>query len=693
MRRFGKTPGLFDDVEELLPSHDAGGPVLTAADRKGVLRDVDLTLLRDGGSFGIGQPASSNRKIVTLRARPDLFAEMRPAILAKLTGAARASQQTYARQIGFLWAFLEAHDAAWPDPILSVADIDNRFGVIFRQWFLALDVPGQLPVYTLCRGLINTARGMKGLKPVAWPSIGEAPKTEAHRDVDPRAVRQVRQACVRRLYARTKLQRLELDLQGSAPGPLGDLPGVKKVETARSPELLARMRRHFMRRCVVEGNTSEPWVAAFSGDYAEARRALFQLAPEENGATDYDLLSAPDLVETGARLLLVMAETGWVDTARNVDLGKRWFVDDGDPSTKTGTVALFARRPKTGVPMTHVSMKTASSPWRLIQAQVERTAYLRGLLEERKERILEGQVPLSGRARIAELQDIEEKLRSPWLYFSTSSVRPGSGAVQMMSRDMVAYALDAVREEMFDPRRARTFTIEERAAIEALRPSDLRDGFAERVYRASGGNIFAVKAALGHRSTASTVRYLRQRKQINAAFRAFTTVTGVALSEVGAGYVIDPAVLRARCFTGKDVGISDELRRRLAGARTRMGMGCASPFTPPPELAPGHEEGSLCAVQRCVLCKHGFFFKDAPGAMDAMASRHGELRAIRDVTHVDRFHESSFRIELVAVETVMREFYGDRQEAFLAISDGILGEIRAGRRPSFAQIPLVEGAR
>ncbi len=690
MRRFGKASTIFEDVETLEVVGDRGGPIISAHDNNGILRDHDFTDLVAGGSMNIGKEGEKDRKTITLQGREDLFDEIRPALLARMSGKAQKSQQLYARQIRFLWAFLEKHDDAWHEPVTSVAQIDSVFGVVFRQWILELPYPSLRPAFPFCRSIINAARGLMELPKIAWPAIADPEPTRVHEDVSPEAIRAVRHACVKHLSHRSRLQLLGVDPLESDIS----LNASKAKDRSMSLTYLAALRRSRMRACIVFGETKEPKAHLLSDPrYSRPRRDHYDFTFKDDATHQYDLLSAPGIVETGARMLLVIAETGWVDAVRGIDISGQWCIEDDHDGGKNRAVAVLTRRLKTKTPLTHISTRTSSSPFGAITRQIERTAYLRELLIERRERLLNGEVPLAGRERDAELHDIGQKLKSPWIYFSTGSLQPGAACVGMMDADGVHYALDRLREEMFDPGRPKKYTEEQRAEIELLSPSDLRDGFAERVYRSSGGNIFAVKAALGHRNVNSTTRYLRQRKQLNARFSAFRAVTGVALSEVGDGHEIDPAVLRARCFTGEDVGISEDDRRRLMATRTRMGMGCAAPTEPPPELAPGHEAGTLCSVQRCVLCKHGIFFKDAPGAMEAMATRHGELLEIRHATHVDRFWESSFRIELLAIEAVLRDFYGDRTSEFMEISTQVARDVRAGVRPLFAQAPVPTGGK
>lgn len=256
MAKFGRASTLFDNVEPLEVAADPGdGAILEVPDRDGALRRHDFGDLVHGGRLGLGLPGDPGRRMVVFAGRPDLFAEIRPALQARLTGAAPMTQDIHARQIRFLWAFLDLHDASWPEPVRSVRDIDSRFGVVFRQWILSLGVTGYHAALPLCRSIVNAARGLMGIGEVAWPAIAEAGRTTAHRDVDEQAVRQLRHACIRVL--------------GRPVAVRGGL--------ARIAEFIG------VEECV-------PGLV-----------------------TDED---PPGLLETGARLLVVMTETGWVDTAR-----------------------------------------------------------------------------------------------------------------------------------------------------------------------------------------------------------------------------------------------------------------------------------------------------------------------------------------------------------------------------------------
>ncbi len=210
------------------------------------------------------------------------------------------------------------------------------------------------------------------------------------------------------------------------------------------------------------------------------------------------------------------------------------------------------------------------------------------------------------------------------------------------------------------------------AAIEALKWSDVRDAFASHIFDNSGGNIFLVKLALGHNHVATTRHYLRQRRQIRERFDAFREVMEATLTEVKEGRVVDPTIL---FLLSNYTDVTDFDRERLAAYRTRMGMGCTNPTKPDKHLAPNHIEGSWCAVQRCVLCRHGIVFKDAYGDL---ADRHADLSWLQRNTPPNRWLTSSLSWEMEAIELVRDNVFADQSNAFKMRSEKRLVEISAG---------------
>jgi hypothetical protein len=55
-------------------------------------------------------------------------------------------------------------------------------------------------------------------------------------------------------------------------------------------------------------------------------------------------------------------------------------------------------------------------------------------------------------------------------------------------------------------------------------------------------------------------------------------------------------------------------------------MGCLDPYHPPHEVAPGHQKGELCRIQRCTGCQHGVVFVDS---LEHLARAYAELTYIK----------------------------------------------------------------
>jgi hypothetical protein len=135
--------------------------------------------------------------------------------------------------------------------------------------------------------------------------------------------------------------------------------------------------------------------------------------------------SAPSSLEVTAAILLVSMETGWIDTVWGIDLTGEWYSfrrgEDIDSLGKTDSIVLHATRPKTSKRLTAIGL--AGSRFRsfqLIRGLQERTAFLRKCLCERRSQ-LEATEPNA--TVCAEIAEIDRRLRSPWLYFSSKGKR------------------------------------------------------------------------------------------------------------------------------------------------------------------------------------------------------------------------------------------------------------------------------
>ena len=399
-------------------------------------------------------------------------------------------------------------------------------------------------------------------------------------------------------------------------------------------------------------------------------------------------LSAPSSSDCMAAYALVSFHTGWMDTARAINVVddnfqecSDWFSDRtgqlAHGQDKRGTVVILsaregpsdadddvedelsveinANRPKTGRLHSALSLKASRyHPYSVIKTQIERTRYLRGILRELRAGLLAEPQTIEIRAQVAK---IERKLRSPWIYFNPKGV--GHEAVGLLGvSKAVSVAFDMTLKSQAKDLAEKLGRVSLINAIDALSPGDIRDGFAAFIYASSGANIFAVQQALNHNSISTTRHYLRQRRQIAERFKHFRRMGQALFDELEAGHAVDPTVLRLATsptgFTCEDRKTL-ETNRVASVFRSRYGMGCTDPFNPPKDVAPNHVMDTLCGVQRCLLCP---LAKVTPEALGPLAIRLAELLELRRVIPIGRFLTSSLTLELGGIEIIRDQASG-----------------------------------
>jgi hypothetical protein len=573
--------------------------------------------------------------------RPNLTRSISGTVMDLVRGKASSTSAGVKQHLRYFWRFLDAYERDGGPTVDAIQQITDDLGTLFKIFLLQMKI--QRPDITLTKvtSILSSTREREGLEPLRWPYIEFPDAPKFHSPVDQKAVLRVAKFAMLRLRSRV-------------PDAGRDSMNAATV---------------FVRDLIVDGKWS-------SLNLAHSNAIKWQDRLGDPTAAIHAL--AQDALEATCRHVVVTAETGWLDAAKEIDITQQWYVarnTEGD--ARHGTVILLSRRPKTGVLVSHLALPTHGGAFGTILGAESRTQFLRQLLDERMA-VLEGQM-WNPEVR-AEIEYARHVKRSPFLALRSQCARK-VGAYAVSSYPKLNYYFNTLKESLLATRRASTWSEVEREAIRALRLGDLRDAFGARVYEKSGGNLFALKAGMGHLRVRSTEHYVRQRAQVAERFRRFAMVTGIALDEVMRGYTVDPRILMARAFSGTDRGISEEVRRALSGPRTRLGMGCADPESPPPEIAPGHRRGAICSVQRCVLCKHGFFFKDEPGAMASLAMRHGELLAMADFLPPEEFQGSSFEVELATVEAARDLFYAQNADQFNVESQRIRQEIELSRRP------------
>ena len=116
--------------------------------------------------------------------------------------------------------------------------------------------------------------------------------------------------------------------------------------------------------------------------------------------------------------------------------------------------------------------------------------------------------------------------------------------------------------------------------------------------------------------------------------------------------------------------------------RTRHGMRCLDPLSPPKELVPDHISGELCRLQRCTGCPHGVAFDDAVKPLAyALADLHAEKR----LRPLDAWRGTSLEDEEKSIAATLRQF---DQDTVRAAYQARVEELQSGTARVFDAYPL-----
>lgn len=554
--------------------------------------------------------------------RPALIRSLLPAIMDAVRGVSPDVAERRLVALRHFFRFLDAHEASGGATTQDVAQITPAIGTLFRTHLLTETRRTNPMLLATVSTIVQGARAHRGLPALDWPIIAKAKVPLAHRDVDPLAISRLRAYALRRMRTIAPLHLKDITpvLGGLDTDNPAHVLGVM-VEDIEAALLHGRKlpldRQDFFTRC-------------FTID-ARKRRAARSGKPEETST--YRAALVPSSDEIICAYAVIAADTGWLDAAKALSLDTPWFLprETNPHSGEPVRGMVITHRSKTGTVMRHLSTTGRNSVHGVITHLQNRSGWLRTLARQ-------------GRAHVPASQHLalDARLASPFLFWASTARKPYDHAAALTS----AWVLfERLKTDLLASPAAHTWSEQERDAVQDLRVSDLRDGFAAKVLDSTNGDLFSVKAALGHKRSTSTLHYLSQRRQIRDSFQKFAALTGVLFDEASQGRSLDPKVLMARCYTGSDAGITEAQRQALAGPRTRMGMGCANPFDPPHDLTAGPVPEGLCSVQRCVLCKHGYFFPEEPGAIDALHTRREELDTLATTLSIDTFALSSYAVE------------------------------------------------
>ncbi|MDH6258878.1 hypothetical protein [Bradyrhizobium sp. BR13661] len=343
-------------------------------------------------------------------------------------------------------------------------------------------------------------------------------------------------------------------------------------------------------------------------------------------------------------LWLFLLTTGWnLSTALSIDVSRpeRWF----EPHPQNPAFAVIhswkarSERHQFTLSMT----KPEWHPYQLLLYVIEKTKVLRNSVEVDlgRAKSLQSENPTDEGA--AEVARLEATVRSPWLFLTARHI----GEVIALEHS------DASRFGKIAREVARRHNLLDRyPELNNLTTSDARDAWIGYAYIKSGFHVLLTQLAAQHQNLSTLRHYLKSVLYRMHSEGEVRKLQAAVFGEIVEGRIIDPTRLRILIEHG---AITEEQERRLNDVRqrTRLGMGCLDPTSPPREIAPDHRPGSLCRVQRCTGCSHGMVFADSLGLL---ARAYAELIQIRRQIPLAAWLGSSFEDEFSSIEATLEHF-------------------------------------
>jgi len=615
-------PTLVSSLENLL--------FRTAHPKKSTL--VDLNVFRTGTvtdrKFGVSfsRPFSG---------RPELIDEMAPAIFDHLAPLAAKSVDQYIHCLRAWWRILDAIESELPD--LPRVSSTLQFSDLHRQ--RALDQGMDRLVFSNFLLLANKTRSALRAKPLLWRTPSTVSRT---RHLAPQwQTDLLRHELKHRWFA--ILDRWEF--ASTLTHSLAELTEDQRI-------LLASYRR--LDQIIDQTGNAVPDTSLL---YGTLTRDEFY---RSTSGLEVFRGRYPDGDDVRTAFHLCLATTGW-NPAVLLSLDTSVPFIEPHPKDPGRYLLRGVKERGGGTEQLHEGLfKTRGGAGFIIQKLMDQTEPLRASLNIElagvKNLLRSSTLTDDARRKLENSRArLERGIRSPWLFVSTNHTRISWLDDENFSKGLLQDVIEEInRRQPKDKKLAQ------------IKPSDLRDAFAARVYHASGGSVLAVMKALNHRRVRSTTDYLSNSLLQEEHRKLFGTFSTALWHDIEKHDRVDPTILAKWSRDGK---VTVEERGRLDQYRTllrsRIGVGCKDPHNPPVRISPDFtpDGNALCSVQRCLLCtEHAVIF---PDSLPGLCKRSAELRHLQMTMSVAAFSQSSFDEELSNIEIALQAF--DRAATSLEI--------------------------
>lgn len=376
-----------------------------------------------------------------------------------------------------------------------------------------------------------------------------------------------------------------------------------------------------------------------------------------NGKTGTEAVNSlfPDTHEIAATLFIISYDTGWLDTARNINIEEDWYSTDAADAKNVKSadkVNLYARRPKTDgsgeAPKGSLTSGKYGSAYWAINRILKRTERLRSFAEDKL--ATETLTPVERAHLIA-------AVRNPLIYLGVKS-----WDIQIVDRanlrEFLKHHLKSHVELDTD------LTDTQKEEIASFTWKDTRDAKALKTLEDTN-DVYLVQQLLGHKNLTTTFEYLRARVLKKKFYEQFAEASGIIYDEVSNGFEVNTDIIRARFLTGDN--LTEEQREKLSGI-TVSGARCSDIENPPAEI--GNLGKGPCQQQSCILCPKAVFLPSEKRALSTFAKYYASLVVKSDDLAPERFRNSILEAEITALSIYKNEFFGDRIDEFDEIYNG-----------------------
>lgn len=604
---------------------------------------VDLTRFESGKAEA--SRGGQRRWLGAYTGRPELILELAPAIRDRLMPLASKSVSHFIDALTSWWRVFDEIESHLPGTtkIVSVTQLND----LHRQFAMDRDVSRDN--FGDFLSLANVTRKAMGNKALYWML---PPAKEPKRYLAPQESFFVARRELRRNWFNV-LDRWDLTQSLLCDSLEGCMPA------ASTPELKLLLRNYqHLKQVVAATGRARPDAEAM---YCEMSSGQFSA----KGYSVREMLSGfyPNGNDIRTAFHLCLATTGWNPAVLlSLDVSQTFI--EVHPMDANRYILRGSKARAGGTEQVSEGLsKSQGSAGVILQTLIERTEPLREQLRSDLEGCKLRRMSLDGQdsepkavSLDRRISRLEHAIRSPWLYFTTST--PGE-VISALSDTTYATSSNASKGSFMDVLVEKiNLNLPEDRRISPMKSGDFRDAYAYDSYHASGGSILSVMRALGHKHVQSTATYLQNTLIAGEHLKLFSTFSNSLWSELKLTGRVDPTVIAK---WSRDGEVTDDQRERLGEYRkffiTRVGAGCRDPHHPPAHIDPNFvvDGVAVCCIQRCTLCiEHAII---TPESMQGLCKRLAELRHIQLGMGLRAFAlESRFPEEIKNTEIALLAF-------------------------------------